>query len=67
MNKYRNYPRELFSINEDQTRRNLREYDRKRDKWYETAEQLFPNYYSLPLRERMEAWKKIDAACGYSI
>lgn len=67
MNKYRTYPRELFSINEDQTRRNIREYDRKREKWYKTAEQLFPNYYKLTLRERMEARAKIEAACGYSI
>lgn len=64
---YKYYPRELFSINEDQTRRNLREYDRKREKWYKTAEELFPNFYKLSIRERMEARPRIDAAAGFSI
>lgn len=63
----RYYPPELFSINEDRTRRNIREYDRKREKWYKTAEQLFPNYYSLPIRERAAARATIDAAAGFSI
>lgn len=63
----RYYPPELFSINEDQTRRNIREYDRKREKWYKTAEQLFPNYYTMPIRERAAARQQIDAAAGFSI
>lgn len=63
----RYYPPELFSVNEDQTRRNIREYDRKYNLWHQTAERLYPNYYTMPIRERIAARATIDAATGFSI
>lgn len=61
------YPPELFSINENQTRRNIREYDRKYNLWHQTAERLYPNYHKMPIRERIAARATIDAAAGFSI
>ena len=64
MNGY--YPKELFSINEERTKRNREEYDRKREHWYKVANELF-NYDKLPFTERLKVYKKIDEAVGYSL
>lgn len=61
------YPKELFSANESITRRNLSEYDRKRDSWYKAAEELFPDYFKMGLRERYKKREIIDRYVGYSI
>lgn len=62
------YPSYLFSINEDQTRRNIREYERRRAAWYKKAEEMFPDYYKRNLLERIRILKpQVDAAIGYSI
>ena len=60
-------PRELFSIDETQTRRNLEEWERKVDRWYQKAEELFPNYHSMKVRERLAVRNEIDEAVGYSL
>ena len=61
------YPKELFCIDKDITRKNLEWYDRRVSEWYATAERLYPNYFQLGLRERMALKPKIDKAAGYSI
>lgn len=62
------YPSYLFSINEDQTRRNIREYDRRREAWYKKAEEMFPDYHKHNLLERIrELNPQVDAAIGYSL
>lgn len=61
------YPKELFSINETLTRHNLEEYDRKRENWYKAAEELFPTYFKMGLRERLEKQEIINSYIGYSI
>ena len=62
------YPRELFSINETQTRKNLREYDRRREAWYKKAEEMFPDYFKANVIKRMTEYRpQVDAALGYSI
>ena len=62
------YPSYLFSINEDQTRRNIREYDRRREAWYKKAEEMFPDYWKRNLLERIrELNPQVDAAIGYRV
>lgn len=62
------YPSYLFSINEDQTRRNIREYERRRDAWYKKAEEMFPDYWKRNLLERIrELNPQVDAAIGYRV
>ena len=49
------YPKEIFSINEDVTRKNMRDYDRMMDKMYEArkAEEVKLGR-RMTLRERAE-------------
>lgn len=61
------YPKELFSINETLTMLNLAEYDRKRENWYKAAEELFPDYFKMGLRERLEKQEIINSYVGYRI
>lgn len=61
------YPKELFSIREDLTRKNLEEYDRKRKNWYAAAEKLYPDYFKLGFRERMRAREAVNDYVGYSL
>lgn len=62
------YPSYLFSINEDQTRRNIREYDRRREAWYKKAEEMFPDYWKRNLLERIrELNPQVDAEIGYHV
>ena len=62
------YPSYLFSINEDQTRRNIREYERRRDAWYKKAEEMFPDYWKRTRLERIrELNPQVDAAIGYRV
>lgn len=59
------YPKEVYCMRVDQTIANKREYDRKRAIWYAKAEELFPDYHKMNLRDRMEAWKIIDETVGF--
>ncbi len=63
----KDYPRRVFSINEDVTRRNMEFYDHQVDRWYAIAVQLYPNYFKLGLRDRLSLKQKIDEAAGYSL
>ena len=61
------YPREVYSINESVTMENMRKYDRNIDKWYQTAEKMFPNFYKMRLGspEKIAAEKAVNEACGF--
>ena len=62
------YPDYIFSINEDQTRRNMREYERRRKAWYDKALEMSPDYYQRNIIERVRILApQIDAAIGFSI
>ena len=61
------YPKEVFHINEDMTKANMREYEIKYEKWHRKAEELYPNYYSMTLKERCKVRRIIDEAVGFSI
>ncbi len=63
----KDYPRRVFSINEDVTRRNMEFYNHQVDRWYAIAEQLYPNYFKLGLRDRLSLKQKIDEVTGYSL
>jgi len=54
------YPKEVFHVREDVTRENMRAYEAKRDRFYKKCEELFPDFWSLPFRERMEIKKLVE-------
>ena len=61
------YPKSVYHMNEDITRRNMAEYDRKREAWWAKAEEMFPNYRKRPIRERMELRELVNEAVGYRL
>lgn len=48
------YPREVFHINEDVTRRNKKAYDDLQKRIEKRCLEINPDYYKLGLRERSE-------------
>lgn len=61
------YPRECFSINEDVTRNKKSEYERQLDLWYAKALQMYPNYFEMSLRERMNICDSISESVGFDV
>lgn len=59
------YPREVYSINENITRENMRKYDENINKWYDVAEKLYPNFYKMSREEKAIAEKAIDQTVGF--
>lgn len=60
------YPREVFHPREDVTRENMRRYDANINKWYDTAEKMYPNFYALKGAEKAAAAAEVDRAAGYT-
>ena len=56
------YPREVYNIREDVTRKNMHDYDHKQNKLMREVLKLDPNYYQLDLRERMALRQRV--LCG---
>ncbi len=56
------YPREVFSIDEDRTRRNMRAYDEWEDKVVAECCKRNPDYRKMNLRERYELRKEVMKA-----
>ena len=61
------YPKSCYSIREDITRKNREEYDRKREAWWDKAEEMYPGFCSRPLIERLNLRESINEAVGYSL
>jgi hypothetical protein len=61
------YPKECFSINETATRNAKAEYDKKKKLWYKEAERLFPNYWDIEIRERIELRDIVSESVGFYI
>lgn len=61
------YPRECFSINEIATQNAKREYDMKRKLWYDKALEMYPNYFEMSLRERMNIRDSISESVGFDV
>ena len=63
------YPRDVYSHNENITRENMRKYDEKRNKWYDMAEKMYPNFYKMRRNsnEKIQAIESINKIMGYSI
>ena len=53
------YPREVYNIREDVTRKNKQDYDHKQNKLTRECLKLDPSYYSRPLRERMAIRQRV--------
>lgn len=52
------YPREVFNINMDITRANMREYDKKREREVNSYLAINPNYFKLDARTQYEIRKQ---------
>lgn len=61
------YPKECFCINENVTENAKREYELKKKLWYDKAEELYPNYWDLDLREKYRLRDEISNAVGFRI
>ena len=61
------YPSWVYSIREDITEKNMKEYDRMKKKWYETAEKLYPDYWKMNLKERLKVQDKVNEAAGFAL
>lgn len=56
------YPRDIFNIREDVTRKNKKDYDHKQNKLMREVLKLAPNYYQLEIRERFAIRQRV--LCG---
>ena len=54
------YPKELFSINETVTKENLRQYEERKNLIYKKCEEIDPDFWKLPFRERMKIKAKAE-------
>lgn len=61
------YPKECFCINENVTRNAMREYEMKRKLWYDKAEELYPNYFEMDVRDRLKAREVVNDEIGFRI
>lgn len=55
---YHWYPDWVYNINEDITRRNMAEYDRKMGQVFDKCRELNPDYDHLPMQERFKVYCK---------
>lgn len=60
------YPGEVYNINENITRENMRKYDERCQKWYAVAEMLYPDYFEKNLKERMALEDSINKFAGFT-
>lgn len=56
------YPREVFTPREDVTRENMRKYEERQNKFYDTALSLYPDFLQRPFLERLQLREEIEAA-----
>lgn len=61
------YPRSVFHPREDVTRAAMKEHDIKKKLFNEKCEELAPNYYKLPLRERMKIRAEVEEILGFGL
>lgn len=54
------YPPEVYNINEDVTRENMRIYDERQTLIIKKSLEIEPNYYKLTFRERRAVRKKAE-------
>ena len=61
------YPRSVYHPREDVTRAAMKEYDIKKKLFNAKCEELAPNYYKLPLRERMKVRAEAEKILGFNL
>lgn len=59
------YPAWVFNRNEDITRRNMREYDRREAAIEKRCTELHPEYRSMSLRDRYNVRREAAFSLGY--
>lgn len=57
---YKYYPKEVFNIREDITRENMRRYDAAQVQIEKALLAKYPDYYSMPARQRWNIRREID-------
>ena len=62
------YPRWVFnSPRNDVVQDNKRKYKSMKTQWYKAAEELYPDYWQMSLRERIAVKPEIDEYAGFNI
>ncbi len=59
------YPKWVYNVREDVTRNNMKEYDRTTEIFRQKCLEINPDYYKLPLRERMAVRDEAEKILGY--
>ncbi len=59
MSRHHWYPEWVYNINEDITRRNMAEYDRRMDNIFDTCRELYPDYDRLPMQEQFKIYCEV--------
>lgn len=67
MTRYKYYPPEVFSIDENRTRRNMEEYDRREARYYKALHEYCPEYRTLSAREQLQTRRRFEAETGSRI
>ena len=64
-NESKYYPSWVYCSRVDVTIENKKQYDKTKEIFDKKCEELAPNYWSLPLRERMKVRDKAEEILGY--
>lgn len=64
MRTYNYYPPEVYSINEDITRRNMKAYDKRREAYYTGLREFCPEYNTLRGRDRLKILREYEERTG---
>ena len=61
------YPNWVYDWSESKTERNKRKYDEKLNEWYDAAESMYPEFYSLRGADRKAAIEEVNKAVGFTM
>lgn len=61
------YPDWVYDWSESKTERNKRKYDEKLNEWYDVAESMYPEFYSLRGADRKAAIEEVNKAVGFTM
>lgn len=61
------YPNWVYDWTDKKTEQNKRKYDEKLNEWYDVAESMYPEFYSLKGADRKAAIEEVNKAVGFTM
>jgi len=61
------YPNWVYDWTDKKTEQNKRKYDEKLNEWYDVAESMYPEFYSLRGADRKAAIEEVNKAVGFTM